>query len=307
MAKKNKKGRDLHGLLVLDKPQGLSSNQALQQVKRLFNANKAGHAGTLDPLATGVLVLCFGRATKIVEHIVGAGKTYHVIAKLGEQTDSGDREGEVIAKTDVQEQQLAGISQVVDAFIGDIEQIPPMYSALKKNGVPLYKLAREGKQVERAARTVHIADIKIENIKANNDGIYVSMLVSCSKGTYIRSLVEDIGAKLGCYAHVAELRRLSVGKFGSQHPMLTQHELEYYVTEDCHMAENALLQIEAAFLEYPRYEMKNGLLLALEQGAELNYPTEIKSNYMRIYDTDQVFRGLGTRDSQQHIHFSKQF
>ena len=222
MAKKNKFGRDIHGLLVLDKPLGVSSNHALQRVKRLFNAKKAGHTGTLDPLATGVLVLCFGRATKIADHVMGAKKSYYVVAKLGDQTDTADKEGEIIASADVNEQHLSALTEVVKSFVGEIEQIPPMYSALKKDGVPLYKLAREGKEVERAVRKVKIYSCVIENVQ--NDK--VGMTVHCSKGTYIRTLVEDIGAKLGCFAHVDELRRLSVGDFGLTHKMYSYETLE---------------------------------------------------------------------------------
>ena len=222
MAKKSKSGRDLHGLLVLDKPLGLSSNHALQRVKRLFNAKKVGHTGTLDPLATGVLVLCFGRATKIVDHIMQAKKVYYVVAKLGEQTDTGDSEGQVIASDEVTQQHIDKVESIVESFVGEIEQIPPMYSALKKDGVPLYKMARKGQEVERTPRKVHIESIDINRIDVDT----VAMTVCCSKGTYIRTLVEDIGTKLGCYAHVAELRRLSVGCFGTQLPMVTFEQLE---------------------------------------------------------------------------------
>lgn len=303
MAKKNKSGRDLHGLLVLDKPLGLSSNHALQRVKRLFNAKKAGHTGTLDPLATGVLVLCFGRATKIVDHIMDARKAYYVVAKLGEQTDTADQEGEVIARSEVTNEHLAKITSTVESFVGDIEQIPPMYSALKKDGVPLYKLAREGKEVERNARQVRIDSIDIISINSKS----IAMTVHCSKGTYVRSLVEDIGNKLGCYAHVAELRRLSVGNFGTDLPMYTMEQLEQHAEDSMESLERVLLPIETAFMSYSEYEMKNGLLLALEQGARLKYPCGEGSKYIRIYDTNRVFRGLGSEDSQGFLHFNRQF
>jgi len=303
LAKKNKSGRDLHGLLVLDKPLGLSSNHALQRVKRLFNAKKAGHTGTLDPLATGVLVICFGRATKIVDHIMGSTKAYFVVAKLGEQTDTADREGQVIASSNVTDEHRTKIASVVEQFVGDIEQIPPMYSALKKEGVPLYKYAREGKEVERRSRHVRVDSININNI----DAYTVAMTVHCSKGTYIRTLIEDIGNKLGCYAHVAELRRLSVGAFGNDMPMHTISELEHYAENSVQSLERTLLPIEAAFKDYPKYEMKNGLLQALEQGVRLKYPCEEKSKFIRIYDSNRIFRGLGSRDSQGLVNFSKQF
>jgi len=301
LAKKNKSGRDLHGLLVLDKPLGLSSNHALQRIKRLFNAKKVGHTGTLDPLATGVLVLCFGRATKIVDYIMDARKTYFVVAKLGQQTDTGDREGEVVASSEVTSNHIEKITSTIESFVGDIEQIPPMYSALKKDGVPLYKLARAGKDVQRTPRQVHIDSIEVNNLDADS----VAMTVQCSKGTYIRTLVEDFGSKLGCFAHVSELRRLSVGSFGLDFPMFTLEQLEALAASSMPSLERVLLQIEAAFLEYPQYEMKNALLLALEQGARVKFPHDINNKYMRIYDTNRVFRGFGVRNSQGFVNFSK--
>ncbi|MCL4147813.1 UNVERIFIED_CONTAM: hypothetical protein GTU68_018180, partial [Idotea baltica] len=179
----------IHGLLVLDKSLGISSNHALQHVKRLFNAKKAGHTGTLDPLATGALVLCFGRATKIADHIMGAKKSYYTVAKLGEQTDTADKEGQVIATSEVKQQHLDAITETVKSFVGDIDQIPPMYSAIKKDGVPMYKLAREGKQVERPSRRVYIDSIVIESIQENRIG----MTVHCSKGHYIRTWLKIFG------------------------------------------------------------------------------------------------------------------
>ena len=301
MAKKNKFSRDIHGLLVLDKSLGISSNHALQHVKRLFNAKKAGHTGTLDPLATGALVLCFGRATKIADHVMAAKKSYYAVAKLGEQTDTADKEGQVIATAEVKQQHLDAIADTVKSFVGDIDQIPPMYSAIKKDGVPMYKLAREGKQVERASRRVHIDSIVIDNIQADKFG----MTVNCSKGTYIRTLVEDIGAKLGCLAHVDELRRLSVGEFGRAYPMFSFEQLEQISAEGSLALERILLPAEVAFYEYPQFEMKNGLILALEQGRKIRFPTAIKSKYMRIYDTNRVFRGLGEHKDDGFVHFSK--
>ena len=301
MAKNNKRGRDITGLLVLDKPIGFSSNQALQRVKYLFNAKKVGHTGTLDPLASGVLVLCFGRATKIVDYIMDAPKSYYVIAKLGEQTDTGDREGQVIATRSVTQEHLTAVASTAESFVGDIEQIPPMYSALKKDGVPLYKLAREGKQVERKSRRVHIKSIEINHI----DGDQIAMTVHCSKGTYIRTLVEDMGNALGCHAHVAELRRLSVGVFGTQLPMVTTEYLEGYLLDHAYVPENVLLPVEAAFLDYPKRQLKNVHVVILQQGGKLKYPTDVDSEFMRIYDTNGVFCGLGARNSQGNVDFSR--
>jgi tRNA pseudouridine55 synthase len=301
LAKKNKFSRDIHGLLVLDKSLGLSSNHALQRVKRLFNAKKVGHTGTLDPLATGALVLCFGRATKIADHVMGAKKSYYAVAKLGEQTDTGDREGQIIATEDVKQRHLDAIAEVVKTFVGDIEQVPPMYSAIKKNGVPMYKLAREGKHVERPSRQVHVYSIVIDSIQGNK----VGMTIHCSKGTYIRTLVEDFGAKLGCLAHVDELRRLSVGAFGTAYDMVTYEQLEQISADGVAALERTILPVETAFYEYPQFEIKNGLLLSLEQGRKIRFPATINSKYVRIYDTNRVFRGLGEQKDDGFVHFSK--
>jgi tRNA pseudouridine55 synthase len=301
LAKKNKFSRDIHGLLVLDKSLGISSNHALQHVKRLFNAKKAGHTGTLDPLATGALVLCFGRATKIADHVMGAKKSYYTVAKLGEQTDTADKEGQVVATVEVEQRHLDAIIETVKSFVGDIDQIPPMYSAIKKDGVPMYKLAREGKQVERPSRRVHIDSIVIESIQKDKIG----MTVHCSKGTYIRTLVEDIGAKLGCLAHVDELRRLSVGNFGLTYDMYTYEQLEQISSDGVMALERTMLPAEVAFYEYPQIEMKNGLLLSLEQGRKIRFPAAINSNYVRIYDTNRVFRGLGEQKDDGFVQFSK--
>ena len=301
MAKKNKFARDINGLLVLDKPLGLSSNHALQRVRHLFNAKKAGHTGTLDPLASGVLVLCFGRATKIAEHVMAARKSYYVVARLGIQTNTGDKEGQVVSKVNVTDKHLLHLDQTIKKYTGQIEQLAPMFSALKKDGVALYKYARQGRQVERARRRVLIYSIVTESIQDDR----LAMTVDCSKGTYIRSLVEDIGAELGCGAHVHALRRLAVGEFGLARKMYTCDELRAHAHGGSKALARLVLPIETALLAYPRAELKHGLLLALEQGARLKIPEEISGDYMRIYDTDRIFRGLGRKDENGFVHFSK--
>ncbi len=300
MAKKNKFSRDLHGLVVLDKSLGISSNQALQRVKYLFNAKKAGHTGTLDPLATGALVICLGRATKIADHIMGSEKSYFVVAKLGEQTETGDKEGIVIKSNDVNDSHIAQIDNVLKNFQGDIEQIPPMYSAIKQDGVPLYKLAREGKQVDRKRRKVKIYSIVVEEIQGHS----VAMTVHCSKGTYIRTLVEDIGSELGCYAHVEKLRRLSVGEYGISQTMHTFDQMEAISQSSMLALDRLILPIETAFSDYPRIIFKNGVILAMEKGLRIFPKVEISNKYIRIYDTNQAFRGLGQLNEDGSLHFS---
>ena len=302
MAKNKHRGRDLHGLLVLDKPLGMSSNKALQQVKYLFNAKKAGHTGTLDPLATGVLVICFGKATKTAQHVTNTSKTYSVVAKLGEVTDSGDKEGKIIQRTEIKSEHVNRLDAVASQFVGEIEQIPPMYSAIKQNGTPLYKLARDGVQVPRAARKVRIYSLKITQVHSP----LVEFVVHCSKGTYIRTLAEDIGHQLGCGAHVAELRRVGVGQFGQQIPMHTLEELEQIVQQGgLPLLDRVMLSIEKAFLHYPKVELKSGLVQLAEQGVQLKLAADREREFLRIYDTDHIFRGLGEVDATGRLNFQR--
>ncbi|NOS74887.1 MAG: tRNA pseudouridine(55) synthase TruB [Methyloglobulus sp.] len=201
--------RNIHGILLLDKRLGISSNRALQEVKRLFNANKAGHTGSLDPLATGLLPLCFGEATKVSGMMLDDDKRYKVIVQLGIRTDTGDLEGSIVETRIVPEFTVEGIHGILEKFTGAIDQIPPMYSALKQNGKKLYELARDGITVERKARRITIFELKL--LAASKDTLELE--VHCSKGTYIRSLAEDIGQELGCGATVKELRRIQAGQF----------------------------------------------------------------------------------------------
>ena len=201
--------KQVDGVLLLDKPIGLTSNDALQKARRLFSAAKGGHTGTLDPLATGLLPLCFGEATKFSADLLDADKTYEAVLKLGETTDSGDAEGEIIATAAV-DVEKSDIFRVLPQFTGDIRQIPPMHSALKRNGRPLYELARKGIEVEREPRAVTIRAIDILSFSGDT----LSLRVACSKGTYIRVLAADIGKALGCGAHLTGLRRTVVGDLG---------------------------------------------------------------------------------------------
>ena len=204
--------RPVHGVLLLDKPLGLSSNQALQKAKWLLRAEKAGHTGTLDPLATGVLPLCFGAATKFSQQHLDADKTYETTVRLGIQTSTADAEGDVIAVREVS--CTAGIVvEVLDRFMGPISQVPPMHSALKKDGKALYEYAREGETVERAARNVVIYDLDLLDMQLQGDVPFLRLRVRCSKGTYIRTLGEDIAEALGCGGHLSALRRVVTGPF----------------------------------------------------------------------------------------------
>jgi tRNA pseudouridine55 synthase len=204
--------RPVHGVMLLDKPLGLSSNQALQKVKWLLRAEKAGHTGTLDPLATGVLPLCFGAATKFSQQHLDADKVYETTVRLGVKTRTGDAEGEVIETREVS-CSVGTVVEVLDRFMGPISQVPPMYSALKKDGKALYEYAREGETVEREARNVVIHDLELLDMQLQGDAPFLSLRVACSKGTYIRTLGEDIAEALGCGGHLIALRRVVTGPF----------------------------------------------------------------------------------------------
>ena len=199
---------DVHGILLLDKPVGLTSNRALQEAKRLLMARKAGHTGSLDPLASGLLPLCFGEATKVSRFLLEADKRYRAVFRLGVSTATGDAEGEALETRPVNVKKRE-VEAAIQHFTGDIEQIPPMYSAIKQDGQPLYKLARAGIVTERAPRPVTVYDFTLVGLAGND----LSVDIRCSKGTYVRSLAHDLGELLGCGAHVAELRRTEMGGF----------------------------------------------------------------------------------------------
>ncbi|MFC0269172.1 tRNA pseudouridine(55) synthase TruB [Kushneria aurantia] len=218
---RRRRGEPIDGVLLLDKGEGMTSNRALQQARGIFGAQKAGHTGTLDPMATGLLPLCFGEATKFSSWMLEADKRYLASVRLGAVTDSGDREGEILESRAVPALDDETLKAVLDEFVGDIDQVPPMYSALKVGGRPLYELARRGEQIERAARRVSIYHIGL--VERRSEGFTIE--ASVSKGTYVRTLAEDIGARLGCGAHLDGLRRLASGPFDDS-AMTTLETLE---------------------------------------------------------------------------------
>jgi len=279
--------RAVDGVLLLDKPSGPTSNQALQRAKRLFGARKAGHAGTLDPLATGLLPLLFGEATKFAGWLSGAVKTYEATLLLGTVTTTGDLAGEIV------QQQAAHVTRavvesVLDRFRGTIFQIPPMYSALKVRGTPLYELARRGEVVERSAREVRIDELLLEDVRGDE----VDIRVTCSKGTYIRVLGEEVGAALGCGATLKRLRRIGVGPFdlGSMHSF---DEIERLVDAD----RIALLRpIEAGLEHLPKFEVPEELTRRLMQGQAVALDkAQHVSGTVRLYEAgSDRFIGLGS-------------
>ncbi|MDH4276211.1 MAG: tRNA pseudouridine(55) synthase TruB [Gammaproteobacteria bacterium] len=262
------KYRTVSGVVLLDKPTGLTSNQALQRVKHLFNAEKAGHTGSLDPLASGLLPICLGEATKISGFLLDADKAYVTEARLGVTTDTGDADGQVIRQRDVPQLNIEQIEVVLNRFRGDIQQVPPMHSALKQNGQPLYKLAHRGESVERTARPVTIYSLELESFVSP----VLRLRVRCSKGTYIRSLVEDIGEALGCGAHVTMLRRTAVAgaTLATAH---TLDQLQAIAAEGVAALDAQLIDMQDMLSAWPRvdldavgvYRLTSGLGVWLDQ------------------------------------------
>lgn len=289
MAKRRPRGRDLSGILLLDKVGGVSSNGALQMAKKMFAAAKAGHTGSLDPLATGMLPICFGEATKFSQFLLESDKSYRVTAKLGVITETGDADGEVVQTSEVTSS-AAEIEDALMSFVGDIEQIPSMYSAIKHEGVPLYKLAREGKTVERKPRAVTIYDIRILRI----EGDEMEFEVDCSKGTYVRSLVEDTGEKLGCGGHVTVLRRLSAGPYPAE-KMLTLEELGNIKAEGGFEAiDELLLPLSTSVADWPRVELGDNAAFYIQQGQPVMASDRPADGWVSVYQASSgEFLGVG--------------
>ena len=258
----SKKGNDVDGILLLDKPLGRSSNSALQRVRHLFNAKKAGHTGSLDPLATGVLPICFGQASKVTAFLLDSDKRYFCTAQLGITTTTDDKEGEILQTRDVQTFTTDDIEKVLENFRGKIEQIPPMYSALKHNGQPLYKLARQGIDIERAPRPVTIHQLTL--VEKTTDSITLD--VSCSKGTYIRTLAQDIGEALGCGAHLSMLRRTDVSPFDCS-KIYTLKEIEKLAEND--ELESILLPIDSALINFPGIQLSEADVELIRNGIKV--------------------------------------
>lgn len=288
LSKQKTPRRALNGILLLDKPLGLTSNQALQTIKRLFNAEKAGHTGSLDPLASGMLPICFGQTTKFSQFLLEANKMYEVTARLGIKTTTGDAEGEVITERPVPELTLALLDEVCESFRGPISQIPSMYSAVKVNGQVLYKLARKGITVERPSRQVTIESLDILNYA---DG-ELKMRVACSKGTYIRTLVEDLGDKLGCGAYVSALRRSAIAGLAEQ-TMYTLPDLEALAEQSLDSLDALLLDLGTALQGFTAVTLSRTAVHYLQQGQAVMLPqTNMQQKWVQLYYNGQFF-GMG--------------
>jgi tRNA pseudouridine55 synthase len=277
----------IDGALLVDKPVGVTSNFALQKVKRLLEAAKAGHAGTLDPLASGLLIALFGEATKFAGLLLDSDKEYLATVKLGETTSTADAEGEVLKSSPIQVSD-AQLREVLQRFRGEIEQVPPMHSALKRDGVPLYKLARRGENVERRPRRVRILELELLDFKKP----LLDIRVRCSKGTYVRTLAEDIGAALGCGAHLASLRRTGSGRFRVDDavPLAALETMAPPERRAC------LVGLDTLLVDLPRIDLDAALAARLRNGQSL--PLQARSEGVSaIYGPDGALIGLGRAES----------
>jgi tRNA pseudouridine55 synthase len=278
---------DIHGILLFDKPLGLSSAGAVARVKRLFDARKAGHTGSLDPLATGLLPICLGEATKFGAQLLDADKTYRVTVRLGERTPSADRESEVIERRELRRYGVPELEDALRAFPREYAQVPPMHSALKQDGKPLYEYARAGLTRERIARAIVIRDMCLLDWRPPD----LTFDVRCSKGTYIRVLAEDLAAQLGTIAHLAALRRLAVAPFGAE----PQWSLEALDALSPGRRKELLLPVDAALTAWRRFDLNEGGVSAFRQGQTVSIPLELPRaapETVRIYAAGLGFLGL---------------
>jgi tRNA pseudouridine55 synthase len=283
-----RRGRDVNGIVLLDKPTGLGSNEVLQIVKRLYGAKKAGHTGSLDRLASGLLPLCFGEATKLSSYLLNANKRYESTFTLGQRTSTGDAEGDVIEERPVPELDAEAIEAVLAKFRGPISQIPPMHSALKVQGQRLYKLAHQGIVIEREPREVTIFELTCLEF----DGSNLRVEVSCSKGTYIRTLGEDIGAALGCCAYVSALRRTSAGPY-ERDEMLTLDHLREQAVLGADVLDSLVIPMESALRNWPSVRLSSDVAYYLKRGQAVLVPHAPTAGWVRITGPEQRFIGVG--------------
>lgn len=303
MGRPRRRGRDVHGVLLLDKPTGISSNDALQKVKRIFNANKAGHTGALDPLATGMLPICLGEATKFSQFLLDADKRYRVIARLGQRTNTSDADGEIISEREINFTQDR-LDTALDTFRGVIDQVPSMYSALKYQGKPLYEYARQGIEIPRESRSITVHELKFIRL----EGHELELEVHCSKGTYIRTITDDLGELLGCGAHVMYLRRLNVSDYPTER-MVTLEQLQQMVaTAEANeqspslTLDPLLLPMDSAVADFPEVNLLPVMGVYVKQGQPVQAAGSPTSGLVRITVGDErEFIGVGQIDDQGRV------
>ena len=289
--------RNISGIVVLDKANGLSSNAALQEVKRLYEANKAGHAGSLDPLATGVLPVCLGEATKVSQFLLDSDKCYRARIKLGIRTDTGDSEGSIIERNTGISVSRKAIERALTKFKGEIEQVPPMHSAIKMNGVPLYKLARKGIAVERKPRLVTLYQVCLLEF-VNSE---LELEISCSKGTYIRTIADDLGQELGCGAHVIELRRTQAGVFTEKDSISAEElALEKEKNRGLDKIDQFLIPMDRAIQDLPEVNLPSITASHVKNGQAVLVRHLPKNGLVRMYE-DEQFIGIGSIDDDGKV------
>ncbi|ELY3466186.1 tRNA pseudouridine(55) synthase TruB [Cronobacter universalis] len=303
MSRPRRRGRDVHGVLLLDKPQGLSSNDALQKVKRIYNANRAGHTGALDPLATGMLPICLGEATKFSQYLLDSDKRYRVIARLGQRTDTSDADGTVVEERPVtfSEQEL---QDALESFRGDTLQVPTMFSALKYQGKPLYEYARQGIEVPREARPITVYEL----LFIRHEGDELELEVHCSKGTYIRTIIDDLGEKLGCGAHVIYLRRLAVSKYPVER-MVTLEQLNALLEEaqtretaPSELLDPLLMPMDSPAADYPVVNLPLTSSVYFKNGNPVRTSDAPSEGLVRVTEGEaQKFLGMGEIDSEGRV------
>ncbi|WP_380692388.1 tRNA pseudouridine(55) synthase TruB [Serratia marcescens] len=303
MSRPRRRGRDIHGVLLLDKPQGLSSNDALQKVKRLYNANRAGHTGALDPLATGMLPICLGEATKFSQYLLDSDKRYRVIAKLGQRTDTSDADGQIVQERPVNFTQ-ALLDAALDTFRGDIQQVPSMYSALKYQGKKLYEYARQGIEVPREARSITVYELQF----IRWEGDELELEIHCSKGTYIRTITDDLGELLGCGAHVIYLRRLQVATYPIAR-MVTLEQLNALLAQAQEQAiapgellDPLLMPMDSPVENYPEVNLLPVVAGYVKQGQPVQVAGAPASGMVRITEGEErKFIGVGDIDEDGRV------
>ncbi|MCH2346191.1 MAG: tRNA pseudouridine(55) synthase TruB [Pseudomonadales bacterium] len=288
--------RNISGIVVLDKANGLSSNAALQEVKRLYEANKAGHAGSLDPLATGVLPVCLGEATKVSQFLLDSDKRYRTRIKLGIRTDTGDSEGAIIERNEGISVSRKAIERALTKFKGEVEQVPPMHSAIKMNGVPLYKLARKGITVEREPRLVTLYQICLVEF-VNSE---LELEISCSKGTYIRTIADDLGQELGCGAHVIELRRTQAGVFTEKDSISAEELALEKENKGLDKIDQFLIPMDRAIQDLPEVNLPSITASHVKNGQAVLVRHLPKNGLVRMYE-DEQFIGIGSIDDDGKV------
>ena len=303
MGRPRRRGRDIHGVLLLDKPQGMSSNDVLQKVKRLYNANKAGHTGALDPLATGMLPICLGEATKFSQYLLDADKRYRVIARLGQRTDTSDADGNIVEERPIQftQQQL---EQALEHFRGDTQQVPTMFSALKYQGRPLYDYARQGITVPREARPITVYEL----LFIRWEGEELELEIHCSKGTYIRTIIDDLGERLGCGAHVTMLRRLQVDRYPAE-KMVTLAQLQQWVADADAAGTPAAIQLDPLLLPmdtpaaaYPMVSLPQASSHWFKLGQAVQVAGAPSDGLVRVFEMEtEKFLGMAQIDDQGRV------